>query len=94
MTTSSKSWGHAISLLPQGDWHRRHACVRRNCDQLATHLCVYNYVTGQQGRVSWATRSVCDVHAERFRTKHDLPEPEVAPAPRHALQRLLEGGES
>jgi hypothetical protein len=85
------SWGHAISLLPRGAPQRRHPCAAPVCDQLATHLSVYNYITGKAGRASWAARGVCDLHAERFRAKHQLPEPEVAPAPRHALERLIGG---
>ena len=90
MTTGS--WGHAISLLPRGAPQRRQPCTAHPCDQLATHLTVYNYVTGRAGRLSWASRGVCDTHASKFRVKHNLPEPEVAAAPKHALERLIEGG--
>jgi hypothetical protein len=85
------SWGHAISLLPPGAWERGRQCSTPRCVQLATHLTVYKYLTGKAGRTSWAARRVCDVHAERFRAKHQLPEPEAAAAPRHALERLIGG---
>lgn len=91
--STSKSWGHAISVLPRGAPQRRHPCAAR-CDQIATHLAVYNYVTGRAGRISFASRGLCDLHAERFRAKHGLPEPEVAAAPRHALERLIGGDAS
>ena len=85
------SWGHAISLLPRGAPQRRHPCTAPWCDQLATHLTVYNYITGKAGRVSFASRGVCDDHAAKFRAKHHLAEPEVAAAPQHALERLIGG---
>ena len=89
---NSKSWGHTLQKLPPSSWGRDHPCAAR-CEQLATHLSTYKYRTGRAGRIAWASRGLCDVHADRFRAKHDLPEPDVATAPRHALERIV-GGEA
>jgi hypothetical protein len=106
---SANSWGHTLQRLSADETarmlhadacdcgcRRRRLCTigRRDHQEPATHLATYQYVTGRAGRVSWARRYMCDVHAEKFRVKHDLAVPEVRPTSRHALERILDGGAS
>jgi hypothetical protein len=98
MASRSNSWGHALQrLTPEqlADLCRWDGTCRagRGCEEPTTHLGAYNYVTGRAGRISWARRYMCDSHAEKFRAKHELPEPETAPTPRHALERIIDGEE-
>jgi hypothetical protein len=84
------SWGHAvrrltdreIALLRSWDERRTYTSRYRNagcrtgkCDNDATHVVSYRYITGRGFRVSSPERNVCDEHAAKFRAKHGLSEP-------------------
>jgi hypothetical protein len=89
----SNSWGHSVRPLTEADLARNkrlgwEKCRTGKCQEPATHATHYNYVTGRAGRVSWSERHVCTAHAEKFAASHGV-EIEAAPAPEHALSRLL-----
>jgi hypothetical protein len=100
---SANTWGHTLQKLSEEQrakldrWDSAcRAPGQRGSrgDGPTTHLATYQYVTGRAGRVSFRRIYMCDVHAEKFRAKHNLPAPEVASTPKHALERILEGGAS
>lgn len=41
-------------------------------DEPATYEHSYSYVTGRAGRVSWATKLICAVHAEKAAAKYGI----------------------
>lgn len=57
------------------------ACSFPKCREITTHWTSYRYVTGRQGRVSHATKRVCEVHARRFAEKHDITISPARPSP-------------
>lgn len=84
----SKSWGHAAGVLPEADRSYRWdgeiwwlACASPRCENQVSHWTSYSYVTGRAGRVTRATRKVCEHHAEQFASKHGIPVAEEPPAP-------------
>jgi hypothetical protein len=59
----------------------------------ATYVASYNYVTGGAGRVSWASKLVCDEHAAKFAAKHgiDLASvPTQRERPKHTSELMVE----
>jgi len=52
-----------------------YACSVRGCDLRPEFRCTYDYVTGRAGRVSWAERCYCRVHAEKFAAKNGIQMP-------------------
>jgi len=44
------------------------------CGRRAAFLHMYDYLTGR-GRVTWAARPVCEVHAAGVAAKHELEPP-------------------
>lgn len=42
--------------------------ISSKCCNKSTHILRYKYVTGKAGRVSWAEKQVCAVHAEKYLT--------------------------
>ncbi len=81
------SWGHTLERLTDEEiakrihdkacdcgCRRRRLCTsgRRDHEAPATYLATYNYVTGRAGRVSWASKYVCDDHAAKFAAKHGI----------------------
>lgn len=77
-TRRGTSWGHAAGRLEESDPYYRPlgtqplVCSWPKCGQPVTHWTSYRYVTGRAGRVSRATKHVCEVHAQRFADKHGL----------------------
>jgi len=67
MTGSSSN--HTVRLYREGEkqWH----CGVKGCLNEATHVCSYEYVTGQTGRASHTDLNRCREHAQKFRRKHD-----------------------
>lgn len=92
-----ESWGHSVRILPPEERERLVRsglkCSSGRCTKEATHATSYNYVTGRSGRVSWAERSACREHADRFAAKHQVEITEAA-APQHASERALQGGDA
>jgi hypothetical protein len=88
------SWGHTLRPRPaeytSPAWDR---CSAPRCAEPSRWLATYNYVTGRAGRTSFARKLYCDLHAERFRVKHSPAENDQlnGPAPRHAVERLIDG---
>jgi hypothetical protein len=72
-----------------GGWYRR-CKVAPKCQGKGTHEVTYNYVTGRAGRVSWARKLSCDDHAAMTAVKHGI-EITSGEAPKHALDRVIEG---
>ncbi len=81
------SWGHTLERLSDEritemahakacdcGCRRRRLCVMGRLDHQApaTYLATYNYVTGRAGRVSWASKHICDDHAAKFAAKHGI----------------------
>jgi hypothetical protein len=103
----SNSWGHTLERLSDEriaerahakacncGCRRRRLCTsgRRDHEAPATYLATYNYVTGRAGRVSWASKYVCDDHAAKFAAKHGIDLASVlvqVERPKHALERLV-----
>ena len=85
----SRSWGHAAGVLSDEQryytWEREPGqpvlCSRPKCSEPVSHWTRYEYVTGQAGRVSHATRKVCAGHAQRFAEKHGIDITDEPPTP-------------
>ncbi len=84
------SFGHYIRVATDDErayWSRQrqeststsggrfYACQTKGCDEAATHVTGYRYVTGRAGRVLSAEKHHCAEHAERFAKKHGLEMP-------------------
>jgi len=84
-----RSWGHVVRQLTDAEidhydrWDERCA-VSPKCQDQATHLTAYDYVTGRAGRVTDSRRRACTPHAEKFAAKHGI---EIAPAPEFEPKR-------
>jgi len=74
------SWAHAIRYATPDELH----CVWRNspyecsapkCHAPAVYKVGYRYVTGRQGRVTSATRLICERHGEIFCKRYQLELP-------------------
>jgi len=104
-----ESWGHTLERLSAdrlAELERTAARLRlrgrqyKSCTvgrmdhlQPATYVATYNYVTGRAGRVSWASKRLCDDHAAKFAAKHGIDlaaVPVQDERPKHALERLLD----
>ncbi len=81
----AKSWGHEIvrredENVHYATWASKH-CSGRRCPVLSEYVVRWKYVTGRAGRVTYAHRSYCREHAEKFVKKHGL---ELPPLPQEA----------
>lgn len=54
------------SYRPADDDERRYRCNIRGCGAPVTHICMYQYTSGQMGRVATSRVGRCDKHAEKF----------------------------
>ncbi len=50
----------------------RHPEPDYGCLEQALFRCSWDYVTGRQGRVSYADRQYCENHARKFAERHGL----------------------
>ena len=49
-----------------------YTCSAPKCTEDPKHICAYDYITGRQGRTSYAERFYCQKHTEAFAEKHGL----------------------
>lgn len=67
------AWGHALERLPDKEVGRRLCRLGRPVHSApATYLATYDYITGRAGRVSSASKPICDEHAARFANRYGI----------------------
>jgi hypothetical protein len=81
---------HPGNTAPDHDAEGRLLCaVSGKCRNLAAWWGTYHYVTGRAGRVSTATRAMCDSHAARWRREHGAVDREPTGRPQTASQAII-----
>ncbi len=74
----SSSYAHTVTRMKPDDielFERQGWKCSSKCPNKPEYFISYKYVTGRQGRVTWADKRVCAVHAEKFARKHGLAFP-------------------
>ena len=88
----SNSWGHTLQRISDEEraklshepgctcgCRRYKSCTLGRMDHLepAAYRFTYSYVTGRAGRVSYATKNLCESHAAKAAKKYGIDWPDV-----------------
>lgn len=46
--------------------HERKCRISAKCQNLSSHMLTYRYVTGRDGRTSYAEKPICEHHAQKY----------------------------